>query len=399
LARLDDARLSLQVEQAEAGLAAAQAGLALLKAEPRSAELAAAEAELEAARASVSAATARLNQVLGGASAAQLAAAQADLASAQARQLSAENMHDMTMTCGTFTLPTGEEREICPALGPIEEKARLNLEIADAQLTAAQARYDLLMEGADTDSVRSAQANVSAAAAQRGAARARLDLLTGGPTAGQIAAAEAQVEQAEAVLKTARLALEKATLRAPIDGVVAQVGVTVGAMPAGPAVTVIDPSTFHVTVGIDELDIGRVTEGQLAEVTLDAFAGRVLTGTVMRIEPAARFEQGVAAYRVTVDLAPTDVPVRSDMTANVTIVVEELADVLAIPTWVVQVDRNSGRTYVERRTASGLERVDVQLGTRYGGLVQVLDGLDEGDEVVYVSSSPGLGSELGFGLR
>jgi HlyD family secretion protein len=394
LARLDSEQLMLQVEQAEAALDSAAARLAQLQAGPRPEEVAAAEAELEAAEARLSTAVANRDQVLGGATEAQIAAAEAELASAKAQQRSAEEFHDKTMTCVDVRLPTGEKRTICPALGPTEEKARYNLEIADRQLEAAQIRYDDLAKGADEDAVRSARASVWAAAAQRDAAQARLDLLTSGPTQGQLAASEAQVAQARATLEQAQLALDSAELRAPFDAVVADVAVNAGTLPpAGPAVTLIDPSSFQITVGVDELDIGRLVVGQPAEVTLDAFPDRSFAGTVQRIDPAATLDGGVVTYDVVVGLGQTDAPVRTDMTANVTISIQELADVLTIPTWVVRVDRLSGQTYVDRQTPEGLERADVVLGVRYQGLVQVRSGLDEGDEVVWVSN----GDAFGFG--
>jgi multidrug efflux pump subunit AcrA (membrane-fusion protein) len=77
------------------------------------------------------------------------------------------------------------------------------------------------------------------------------------------------------------------------------------------------------------------------------------------------------------------------MTANATVVVEELADVLTIPTWVVRVDRATGETYVDRQAGDEPERVDVRLGVRYEGQVQVLDGLAEGDVVVLLPDEPG----------
>jgi multidrug efflux pump subunit AcrA (membrane-fusion protein) len=65
--------------------------------------------------------------------------------------------------------------------------------------------------------------------------------------------------------------------------------------------------------------------------------------------------------------------------------------VLKIPTWVVRVDRDTGQTYVQRQggdiRGDDVERVDVELGVRYGGFAQVLDGLAEGDEVVWVPES------------
>jgi hypothetical protein len=81
------------------------------------------------------------------------------------------------------------------------------------------------------------------------------------------------------------------------------------------------------------------------------------------------------------------------MTANATIVVEELTDVLVIPTWVVHVDRDTGQTYVDRQVGERTERVDVELGARHGGVAQILGGLSEGDVVVWVPGS----TMFGFG--
>jgi len=394
LARLDDRRLALQVQQAQAAVALAEAQLAQLQAGPRPEEVAAAEASLRAAQALTEAAVASLDQLEAGPQEAQIATAQADLASAISQQKVARDTYDLVLTCVTFRLPNGEKQEICPALGAPEEQARYNLQAADKALAAAQARFDELAAGADTDQVRAAQANVAGAVAQRDAAQAQLDLLRAGATGAQIADAEAQVAQAQAGLEQAQLALERATLRAPFDGVVAQVNVTAGEMasaglptgvPAG--IVLLDVSRFHVAARVDEIEVGRLVEGQVAQVTLDALPEAVLTGTVERIAPVATPESGVVYYDVTIGLAPTDAPARADMTANATIIVEELADVLTIPTWVVRVDRSTGQAYADRWIGDSVERVNVQLGVRYEGVVQVLDGLAEGDEVVLVPDS------------
>jgi len=395
LARLDDRRLALQVQQAQAAVALAEAQLAQLQAGPRPEEIASAEASVRAVQAQVSAAAASLDQLEAGPQEAQIATAQADLAAAISQQKVARDTYDLVLTCVTFRLPNGEKQEICPALGAPEEQARYNLQAADKALAAAQARFDELAAGTNTDQVQAGRANVAGAVAQGDAAQAQLDLLRAGATDAQIADAEAQVAQAQAGLEQAQLALERATLRAPFDGVVAQVNVTAGEMASAglPAAVLLDVSRFHVAARVDEIEVGRLAEGQVAQVTLDALPGVVLTGTVERIAPVATPESGVVYYDVTIRLAPTsdvpirDVPVHADMTANATITVEELADVLTIPTWVVRVDRTTGQAYVDRRIGDRVEQVNVQLGVRYEGVAQVLDGLAEGDEVVLVPES------------
>ena len=389
LARLDTTQLELQVRQAQAALDAAEAQLAQLKAPPRPEQIAAAEANVRAAEAQVSAASANLSQLVSGATAAQIAAAEAQVASAQTQYKMALDAHDATMRCVTVNLPDGSTREVCPGLGPREEQARYNLYAAEQALAAAQAQLDELLAGANPNQVRAARANLAAATAQRDAAQAQLDLLQAGATEAQIAAAQAQVDQARAARDLAQLALERATLRAPFDGVVAAVNVRAGEVaPATlPAITLVDTSAFRLTVSVDEMDVGRLAEGQSARVTLEALSGVVITGTVTHIAPAARFEGGVVYYNVTIALAPTDAPIRADMTANATIVVQELADVLLVPTWIVRVDRATGQTYVNRQVGNRIERVDVELGTRYEGQAQVLSGLAEGDELVWVEES------------
>ncbi len=146
-----------------------------------------------------------------------------------------------------------------------------------------------------------------------------------------------------------------------------------------------------MTVGVDEMDVGLLAVGQAAQVTLDALPDIVLTGSVERIAPAATIDAGgVVYYNVVVELDSADAPIRADMTANVTIVVEELANVLMIPTWVVRVDK-MGQTYVNQQAEDEVVRTDVELGVRHEGFAQVLAGLSEGDEAIWVQ-------ETGFGF-
>lgn len=382
LARLDTRQLDLQVAQSEAALELAEAQLAQLRARPRPKEVEKARADLSAAKAQLSAAAAQRDQVESGPDEAEIAAARSRVAQAEGQVKSAQREYDKAREGGT------EEEQ---------EHANYDLYTAKQELAAAQANLDDLLNGPGADELRAARADVRAAAAQRDASQAQLDQLLAGTTEEEIADAEAQVVQAEAALKLAKLSLRNATLKAPFDGVVSEVNVRAGEMPPTrrPPIVLLDSSRFHVTVSVDEMDVAHLRKGQTAEVTLDALPSTVLTGTVRSIAPVATIEGGVVTYDVTVDLAPTDARVRADMSANVTILVEELTDVLQIPTWVIQIDRETGQTYVHRRVSGGIERVDVKLGVRHGDVVQVLDGLSEGDEVVRLEE----GATFDFGQR
>ncbi|MBN1811861.1 MAG: HlyD family efflux transporter periplasmic adaptor subunit [Anaerolineae bacterium] len=377
LAQLDTRQLELQVHQAQAALAAAKAQLAQIEAGPRPEEVTAAEADLRAAQAQVSGAVANLDQLKSGSTEAQIAAAETQVAQAELQHKLALLEYDRVRAI------KAKEEKI--------EQAAYDLYTAEKSLAAAQAALADAQAGTDTDDLRVAQANVDGAVAQQDAAQARLDLLLAGATEEQIADAEAQVERAQAALEQADLSLKRATLYAPFDGVVARVNVSAGEIaPVGlAAITLLDPSGLQIAIGVDELDVGRLAVGQSAQVTLDALPDITLNGTVKSIAPAATVDQGgVTYYDVIVTLEPTDAPVRADMTANVTIVIEELTDVLTIPLWVVRVDRRTGQTYVNQRAGDEIERVDIALGVRYEGVAQVLYGLAEGDEALWVSESP-----------
>jgi len=388
LARLDTSDLALQVQGAEAALAAAQAQLQQLKAGPRPEEIAVAQANLDAGQATSNAATAERKRLEAGSIAAQIAAAKAQVASALAQQKIAQDTHDNTMRCETITLPTGDKQEICPALGTFEEQARYNLHAADEALEAAQAQFEALQASADYQ-VSAARANQAGAIAQRDAAQAQLDLLLAGATSAQIAAAESSVAQAQVALDRARLALERAALIAPFDGIVAHVDLQPGesAAPQMPAIILVDDNLFRIEADVDEADIGWVQVGQEAQVTLDAFPGHGLTGRVTAMAPSATLDGGIVSYQVTIELSPTDLSLRGGMTANVEIVREQRADVLLVPNAAIWIDPDTGQTFVEKTVGGEIIAVPIEQGIADEQVSEVLSGLEEGDQLVIRSVS------------
>ena len=77
------------------------------------------------------------------------------------------------------------------------------------------------------------------------------------------------------------------------------------------------------TNNVGELEIGRVKVGQEARVTVNAFLGEELVGTVVAISPTAVVQHGDTTYTVTIELGETDLGLRWGMTARVTILVED----------------------------------------------------------------------------
>jgi HlyD family secretion protein len=388
LIQLDTRDLELQVQSAQATLASAQAQLNQLQVGPRPEDVAAAEANLAAAQSALNAAVAERQRSEAGVIEAEIAAAEAEVASALTQQKIARDRHDETMKCETINMPNGEKKKICPALGTLEEQARYNLHAADEAVEATRAQLDALLAGADYRR-RSVQANVGSAVAQRDAAQAQLDLLLAGATAEQIAAADANVAQAQVTLDSARLALERAELRAPFDGVVSRVDVESGesVAPQAPVITLVEDSGFHIEASVDEADIGQIEVGQEAQITLDAFTGHRLTGRVTAIGPSATLDAGVVSYWVTIEISPTNLPLRGGMTANTEIVRDQREGVLLVPNRAIWIDADSGQPFVEKMIDGEVAVAFIEQGISNEQVSEVLEGLDEGDQLVVRSVS------------
>lgn len=184
----------------------------------------------------------------------------------------------------------------------------------DAQVAQARANLDRLRGEQRAGSVQAAEAGVSAA-------QANLARTTAGATAPTLAQAQAQVAAAEAQLEAARLNLDKGTLIAPFDGIVAVVNFDVGDLAGGsplPAVQVVDMSELRVEVNVSDTDVARVRLGQAALVTVDGLPGQSFEGTVSFVAPTATVVGNVRTFAVRVTLAQQE-ELRVGMSARVAI--------------------------------------------------------------------------------
>ncbi len=418
LATLDTEELQLAVQQAEdavriqeltlqqrqnatpseATMASAQADI-----DAAEAQLAVAEANLASAEAAVLQAQAQKAQLLAGSTPGQIAAAESQVANARLAQKNAEEAHNRTLDCFTITLPTGQTEEKCPGLGDPEEQARANLENANAALAAAEAQLADVQAGpraADIQAadaaiasaeagVLAAQGNVASAEANVARANAAYDRMLEPPTDDEIAILEAQIASARTNLALAQLRLEKSMIVAPIDGTVANVLIHAGeqASPGAPAITLVNEEAFHITVNVDEIDIDQIALGQDVEVTLDALPDTAVTGTIAEIAPTSASAGGVVTYLVTINIiAAEGVTLRPGMSANASIVVQEIDNVLIVPNWAVRLDRETGDAFVNQKMDDGsVEEVVIETGLRNEQFSEVVSGLQAGDVVVVTS--------------
>ncbi len=269
-----------------------------------------------------------------------------------------------------------------------------------SRLDSAKAAYDQALASCNlAKSNAGDNSSVQSAYAQLQQAKANLDNLIS-PLANTIALAKIQLDQANTALEQAQRQLANAQIVAPFDGVITAVNAEVGANGGGATIVEADDTSLNVGVLVDETQIGQVKQGQQVLVTFDGLPGTTITGTVGSINPAGTVSQGVVNYLVNVDLQPTTTTLKLDMSANVRIILDEHANVLAVPGAAVRTDAQG--YYVNVMDQSGNPtHVNVTTGYTDSGLTEVSGNLQPGERV-YLSAPPTQQQNRGlylFGVR
>jgi HlyD family secretion protein len=149
--------------------------------------------------------------------------------------------------------------------------------------------------------------------------------------------AAAQVAQANAALQQSETNLRYTRILSPIDGIVVarqyDVGQTVAASFQAPTLFTIaqDLTKMQVQADVDQSDIGRISVGQTARFTVDAYPEQVFEGTIAQVRLNATVNQNVITYPVIIEVPNPDEKLRPNMTADVTVEVERVHDVLRVP--------------------------------------------------------------------
>ncbi|HEX9724118.1 MAG TPA: efflux RND transporter periplasmic adaptor subunit [Vicinamibacteria bacterium] len=210
------------------------------------------------------------------------------------------------------------------------------------------------------------------------------------------AAAGSGVEKARAAVSLARTKIEKTVLRAPFDGIVADIATEVGewvspsppALPIPPVVDILDPDSIYISAPMDEVDSARIAADQSARVTVDSYRGEHFSARVVRVAP---YVLDVEAQNRTVEIeaelddANMTQRLLPGTSADVEVILQEKKDVLRIPTQALlegnQVLLVEDGVLVARDVVTGLNNWDY---------TEIVSGLSAGDEVVISLDRPGV---------
>ncbi|MBN1138912.1 MAG: efflux RND transporter periplasmic adaptor subunit [Anaerolineae bacterium] len=358
LARLETMDLEASVAEAELALALTQAQLLRAQRPPSEYDLAAAQAAFESAQAAY-------QKLLAGPTKEEIQVARTNLDQAKVALDQAQAAYN----------------EVADRPDVAMLPQALQLQQATISYNAAQASFNLTQR-------KPSRAELAAAKSAVAQAEATLARLQEGATAEDLMIAQLQVQQAQLRLEQARDLLASATLTAPHDGTITVVGVKQGELSGmQPAFVLTDLSPYHVDAMIDEIDVGRIAEGQPVTITLDALPGETLTGRIEQVAQTAQVDSGVVTYKATISLDPTTAVLRAGMTANADIVTERRDSVLLAPNRFIRVDRLTGKTFVDRLIGDQAQSIEIQIGLRDELASEVLAGLEEGDLIVLIKES------------
>jgi HlyD family secretion protein len=333
LVRLDDATIKAQIEQSQAGVATAKARLALTEAGSRAEDIATQRATLAqaiivrvGAKDAWDMALRALDdprdldiRITAAKSAVRLAAGQVTLARAALETARVQRDRDRNVEALAL-LATAAEDGVAVAEAALAK--------SEAQLAAVQDLRDHPL--AAKSQVTLAETSYRFAVAAVDVAQARLDALLAGPAPQDVALARASVDQAQSGLVILSLQREKLTVRCPLDGLVVASAARLGELvaPGAPILTIADLSRLYLTIFVPEGEVGGVHLGQPASVTVDAYPGRVITGSVSYISSRAEFtpksvqtqkERVSTVFAVRVRLGAGDLILKPGMPADATL--------------------------------------------------------------------------------
>jgi len=210
------------------------------------------------------------------------------------------------------------------------EQARANYSAAQGNLLKAQAMAEDARRQADRAGKLFAEKLIAAQDSDTAASNAKA-------ADANVVAMKGSVEQARASLHQNEINLELTTITSPVSGVVISrsidVGQTVAASLAAPTLFTIaeDLSRMQVDTNVAEADVGKVEAKMDVTFTVDAFPNKPWKGKVRQIRNAPLTVQNVVTYDAVIDVENPELKLRPGMTANVTFVYADKADVLRVP--------------------------------------------------------------------
>ena len=232
-------------------------------------------------------------------------------------------------------------------------------------------------------SLESTQEFLNVAIASLEYAQSQLDQVKADPQQHDVDLYQAKLNQAVITLAQSREQLSKTILVSPCDGVVSDVYIEEGeiAKAADIVTSLVCENSFQIEVEVPESDIGKISIGDKAEISLDAFLGKSFFGMVSKIYPTETIIQGVIYYKVRVVFDDFNESIKSGMTTDLEIITEKRENVLVIPQRLIT--KKNQEKIVKVLFDNETRELIIETGiSNDQGEIEVIFGLKEGDRIV-----------------
>lgn len=292
------------------------------------------------------------------------------------------------------------ERQAQARLSGLRSTGRLAVQAsvtqAESVLVAARAELqrtqDLVSRGFLSQSrLDEARRAVDVAQAQVSAARAQRDANADSGT--DVAQAQAQLALASAARRSAQVRLKETDISAPAKGKVLSRSVEPGQIvqPGRALLTLALSGPLQLVAQVDERYLEQLAPGQPAQVLADAYPAQAFQARVLSIAPVVDSQRGAIEVKFSLPAAAPDF-LREDMTVSIEVETARREQALVVPVSALRGETNSEPTvWVERD--GRVEERRVRLGLRTLAWAEVLEGLNEGDAVLF-GQAPGPGARV-----
>ena len=188
-------------------------------------------------------------------------------------------------------------------------------------------------------------------------------------------------ENANNTLRQAQMAMDYATVTAPISGTVTMVNANVGsyATASAPMFEIANVDTLEISTGINEQNVSKIKIGQEVLLKIHSVSDKWMSGTITEISKVMNAQ--TKNYPVTIALANKDDDLVAGMYAEVQVAVEHAEDVLVIPVDAIVYKEAKPVAFVAQADGTVKEKA-LTLGINDGDYYVVTKGLQAGDQIV-----------------
>ena len=202
--------------------------------------------------------------------------------------------------------------------------------------------------------------------------------------------AQAEFDNAQAAVAAKRAVINKKTIKAPFAGTVGLRQVDLGEYLApGTAIVTLQTLTpIYLDFSLPQQRLSKVSQGQSVELTVQGLEPDTFEGKVVAISP--KVEVGTRSFSVRAQLPNADAALRPGMFGSVRVVLDDSQEMVTVPQTAISYNPYGDTVFkvVEEKPEGGGEarliakRVNVRTGETRADQIQVLQGVDAGDEVV-----------------